>query len=491
MGINDFETGGDYKPKDLMFNYQTADVKNILNRKYLEPIATNGNEPTSEMIKTIIAENKNESNRTRNAYERYKASAKGVPIFSRTLDNKDKVNNKLNNDFMGEIIDTKVGYMYGTPIKYVQSEKDIGKDDYVWEFNRRNNVEDLDAETGKMASICGYASRLLYIDTEKNERAVNLDPWEVIFVANDSIIEPSYAFRPYVTTVFREGKFEETTKVEFYNADNVIYYELQQDGEYREIDRQKNLYRNFCPVIGFPNNEEYMGDCDKALALLDAYDLTLSDVSSEITQIRLAYMVFTGDVEVDAEFMKQLEQTGGLNLPEGAGASFLTKNLNDGIIENHLNRLTDNIARFTKHVNLTDDKFGGDLSGVAIKYKLTALENKAKYSERKFIAALRRLYQVLGGSVKANVDYMNLDFKFVRNLPVNIADEVNTAKNLLGITSKETMLSVLSFVADPLTELEKIEDENEGTISLLDKAVTVDGQRQTESIGGNGETSGT
>jgi SPP1 family phage portal protein len=496
MGVNDFETATAAKTTtNNPFYYETADVKKILNRKFLDVIRNNKDEVNHDIIEAIIEEHKTERQRTLNAYERYKASAEGVPIFSRTFENEDKVNNKLNNDFIGEIVDTKTGYMFGVPIKYTQAEKDLSADDYVWLFNRMNNVEDLDGETGKMSAITGYGVRLLYVDTEKNERVMNLDPWETIFIANDSIAAPDYAFRYYTTSVFVGGVYKDRVKVEFYNNDFIYFFEKGEDGKFKETQqRQLHLFKK-TPVIGFPNNEEYMGDCDKVLSLIDAFDITLSDVSSEITQMRLAYLAFFGDIEIDAAFMKNLKQTGGFKIDgEKADAKFLTKDLSDTIIENHLNRLEDRIARGSKHVNLSDDKFGGNLSGVAIEYKLTPLETKSTYTERKFVTSLRRQYEVLGTSAKVTLDYLNLDFTFKRKLPENIIDEVKTAKEAMGIVSRETQLSLLSFVADPLAEMDKMDKENEGAISLLDTVTgggVNNGQGQTTSNGGNGETTGT
>ncbi|CAM5244104.1 hypothetical protein LSPH24S_06356 [Lysinibacillus sphaericus] len=55
-----------------------------------------------------------------------------------------------------------------------------------------------------------------------------------------------------------------------------------------------------------------------------------------------------------------------------------TKEVNDQMIENHLNRLEENIMRLAKSVNFSDESFAGNTSGVAMKFKLMALENNAK-----------------------------------------------------------------------------------------------------------------
>src|SRR5690606_7306045 len=133
-------------------------------------------------------------------YERYKASIEGVPIYSREVPDYEKVNNKLNNDFFSEIVDTKVGYFMGKPISYsVDREAPAYEvvDAILQDFNLRNNIDDLDAETAKYAAICGLGARLLYIDRDGQERVMVVPPWECIFVYDRSINEPQYAMRYY------------------------------------------------------------------------------------------------------------------------------------------------------------------------------------------------------------------------------------------------------------------------------------------------------
>ena len=57
-----------------------------------------------------------------------------------------------------------------------------------------------------------------------------------------------------------------------------------------------------------------------------------------------------------------------------------------------------------------------------------------------------------------------LSFKFSQNIPANLADEATTAKNLAGITSKETQLSALSIVDDPKEEINRMEKEQSDSI---------------------------
>ncbi|SPT93131.1 phage Portal protein [Bacillus tequilensis] len=173
------------------------------------------------------------------------------------------------------------------------------------------------------------------------------------------------------------------------------------------------------------------GDAEKGLSLIDAYDRTLSDVSNEIEQCGLAYLILKG-LGADEDTLQQLKKTGILELyDEKDDVSYLTKDINDAIIENHLNRLEENILRFAKSINFSDESFGGNITGVAMKFKLIALENKCITIERKMTAALRYQYKLIFSAwatknkAKAE-DYLKVWFGFKRNLPANVLEEAQT-----------------------------------------------------------------
>lgn len=57
-----------------------------------------------------------------------------------------------------------------------------------------------------------------------------------------------------------------------------------------------------------------------------------------------------------------------------------------------------------------------------------------------------------------------MKFQFTRNLPVNLADEASTAKDLVGLVSQETLLSTLSFVDDAKNEIKRMKEEQKEQI---------------------------
>lgn len=422
---------------------------------------------TAEIISDMIDENEPEKNRMLGLYQRYKADLDGPTIFSREsivyedfetggnvrrLD--DKVNNKLNNAFDVDIVDTKVGYMFGHPISYNVDDEQAALKKEIVNFILRNNAEDIDSEHGKMAAICGQSARLAYIDREGNERLKNINPWEVIFLGDD-IHEPDYSLRYY-----KQG---DDLYVEFYDDTNIYFYKRSGGTNFVSTETKPHLFE-YNPLFGLANNAELKGDAEKVLSLIDAYDRTLSDASNEIEQYRLAYLILKG-IGADEETLRNLKKNGVFELMDkDDDVKYLTKDINDQMIENHLNRLEDNILRFAKSVNFTDESFAGNTSGVAMKYKVMALENKCITMERKFVSSLRYQFKVIFSAWAkrkgiSKDDYLSVWFGFKRNLPLNVADDALATVQLKGMVSEKTRLALLPFVDSVDYELEAMEED--------------------------------
>ena len=441
---------------------------------------------TSQIIKDLIKDHEPDRQRMIELYERYKASKYGVPVLTRQFEDKWKINNKLNNDFLGEIVDTKVGYFAGEPISYTiateegEAENTRAKE-ALEDFKRRNNIPDIDAETAKMAAICGYGVRLCYIDREGEEKVMNVDPWECIFVTDMSINEPQYSMRYYKITERypgerspKEKRYSERWRVEWYDDTYVTFYKESETGEFIEDPDEPSREHLFdgVPLIGFPNNEEHQGDAEKVLNLIDGYDNTVSDVNSEIEQFRLAYMAFYG-YSPDEETLKRAKKTGAFGLDIDGKIEFITKDMQDTVIENHLDRLETNIYRFSKTPNFQDEAFAGSQSGEARKFKMLNFENKCITTERKFAAALRQMFKVISSAWQKKgipVKYEKIDFQFKRNFPLDLRYEAEASQMLKGLVSEQTRLAMLSFV-DPEEEKQRMEEEREeGIVNEMRRA---------------------
>ncbi len=447
-------------------------------RNYIKQIENEGITP--KLLFRILSAHKDDREQRLQMYERYKASTEAVEIFSHSpveyedferggnVKRLDKeINNQLNNAFEAEIVDTRVGYLHGVPITYSLKEdkQDEIVKSFINDFVLRNSLEDADSELGKMAAICGYSARLAYIDKDGEVRIENLDPFNVVLLGND--IEPSYAIYYYkeVDPITQKQKWH----VEFY--DEQYYYVYEGDGldNLREVDLFEHLFE-YVPLFGVPNNKERMGDAERVKHLIDDYDLTMSNASSEITQTRLAYLVLRG-MGLDEEDIQNTQRNGVFELfDERMDVKYLTKDVNDSMIENHLNRLEKNIMRFSKSVNFNSDEFNGQVPVIGMALKLMALENKCMTFERKMSAMLRYQFKVIFSAMskKLGVDsksYLDVQFTFGRNIPINKLEEAQVLAMLKDNVSERTRLGQSALVKDVETELIDMDKELLGGVA--------------------------
>lgn len=151
--------------------------------------------------------------------------------------------------------------MFGNPISYVVDKQAQSLDklsEAIELFNLRNSIDDLDSESGKKTTICGYSASLLYIDTDGNERVTTIDPWETIILSETAdVSEPKYSLRYFKSAELDvEGENIEIEQLVFYDATTErLYTRSDTDSPFVLKDERKHLF-DYCPLFSVPNNEE-------------------------------------------------------------------------------------------------------------------------------------------------------------------------------------------------------------------------------------------
>jgi SPP1 family phage portal protein len=437
------------------------------------------------IISKIIEKHLPNSIYNKKLYDRYTCVKEGVPIFGRhpRFEDTDAINNRINNDFFSEIVDFKTGYFAGVPIAYSYSNTQDAKDEIgeslrdeahkaISDFITRNNMYDVDMETTKYASICGYSGRLLYLDNGI-ERVMPIAPYEAAILSNTDISEPKYAVRYYTTTAIDGTVYY---KVAFYCPDSIKHYEgTSYYGLTELVDKEERNMYDTCTLQGIANNKELVGDAEKVLELIDTYDRNISDASNDLESFSNAYMVIE-NLMLDDNDIERAQANGILQVNTGAyngKVYFLTKDMSDTYMSNQLARIEKNIYRFSKTPNLSDEAFG-TASGVALKFKLTGLEAKCGMFQAKMVSAGVYMFKALANSLAKKtikIEPLQVIMDFSRNFPLDLLSEAQAVGQLIstGVVSKRTAISQLSFVDDPDYELDLIEEEKNDIPSLIDK----------------------
>lgn len=410
-------------------------------------------------------------------------------IENRPKKDENKPNNKLSNDFFGQIIDNTVGYFLGNPIimSYTEPKKekslvevepvDVGVDleqiedtvvqDILNDMLMDNDKDDLFMEWGKEAMIKGLSHILVYQNEESKTKFMRLSPEDVILVyKNSSTKELQYAIRLY--DIDTEDTDTVTHYAEVYDNTGYDVFKYTEgsgtgkgrtgDRGYTFVERKPHIF-NRIPITTMYNNEERMSDLERVKSLVDDYDKVLSDVSNEFEAFRNAYLMLKNMV-VSNDSISKLKEEGILEVMENGDAKFITKQIQTEALENHLDRLEKNIYKFSQVPDLADENFAGNLSGVAIRFKLFGLETKCIIKERKMEKAIRDLFRIITAPLRVltgrEADVCNLKIEFSRNVPNNITEIVDTVTKLEGKVDKETLLALLPFIDNPKEVLEKL-----------------------------------
>lgn len=361
------------------------------------------------------------------------------------------------------LVDTYNGFFSGIAPKI--SLDDDKENQKLQDWNNTNSFVDKLNEISKQADIYGKSYAFVYQDEDSQTRVTYCSPSHAFMVYDDTVNREPLAFVRY----HYDNSSDATAKGTIYYAD--ASYDFV--GPAINPEPTPNLYK-LVPAVEFYENEERQGVFDGCITLINELDRALSQKANQVEYFDNAYLYMLRiQLEKDRDTgqpMLDLKNDRFIYAPADTTVNgkigFVSKPDGDNMQENLINRLTEWIFQTAMIPNMNDQAFSGNSSGVALQYKLLPMKNRASNKERKFVHSLRHLYQIIFsvGTVlpdSSKNKWQDLSFQFTRNMPANIADEVNSAVNASGIVSKETALSLLSFIDDPKSEINRMEKEKD------------------------------
>lgn len=360
--------------------------------------------------------------------------------------NDDKPNNKLVHNFPKLITDNATAYFVGKPITY-SSTSDIEKLQEVLELN---NYTTIDSELAKLSSIYGHSFEAMWINNEGEIRFKELSPRDMFVCYSPDIDEEMVCAVHYYISQDAQTQ-EQTTYATIYGKDTVIKAKQLSNGKIVMESLTKHYFGEV-PVVEYISNADRMGDFEVVLSLVDAYNLANSDSLNDISYLNDAYLMLKNLISTDESDIADMKRNRVMLVDGDGDAQWLVKNINDLHIENIKKRLVEDIHKFSATPNISDEKFASNLSGVAISYKLNSLESKTANKERLFTIGLRKRIRMICTALKqqnkASYKAEEIYPVFVRNIPQNLLDVVQTVVDLQGIAPQEDLLALLPFIDD-------------------------------------------
>ncbi len=387
-----------------------------------------------------------------------------------------KPNNKLVTNYAKNIVNNTTGYYLGKPITYTCDNEQLLN--VIADITDYNDDAFHNMQIGKDLSVFGRAAELLYIDDDGKIRYAKINPMNLYVSYKDDIDRTiQYALRWYDT--FDDETNVRTRHIEYYTDTDITYYESYNGGGISQID-EKTHYFGQVPINIYQNNEDERGDYEDAISLMDAYNVMQSESVNDYQKFADALLAVK-NMLVDDKTVNDIRDKNILQLVDNGEASWLVKQVNDTYVENIKNRIDKDIYMTTSTVNMSDDNFANNASGVAIRYKLICMENRVACTERYFTKGLQRRFELICNILNLKggyYDYTEIKITFSRNVPQDVGQWATIIQQLSGTVSNETLLAQLPFINNPKEEIERLEQESDYNINLFPSGEMNNGQKK-------------
>ena len=384
---------------------------------------------------------------------------------------KNKPNYKPVCNHAKDIADTSTGYFMGNTISYSNSE-DTDIDELLIAFDNAE-VDESDHDNALDMAIYGVAYEYVY--ARENENILDIKSLEVenTFIVYDDSIEQQPLFGVYYFK--RKENKADTETYQAVIMTKQFVYSIVLEGKEKGVISEKPVPHNMgdIPIIEYKNNKYSIGDFEQQIGLIDSYNsLTanrINDKEQFIDSILVLYGARLGDDEEESiKAMESLAEHKLLELHPEARAEYLSKTLNEKEVETLRNAVKQDIYTFSHIPNLTDENFAGNSSGVAMEFKLLGLEMITKIKQRYYVKGLKKRIKLFAnylGLTQIAIDANSIIPHFSRSLPKNLLEISQIVSNLDGKVSQETLLSQIPFVEDPMSEIEKVNEEKQESIA--------------------------
>ena len=431
--------------------------------------------PNKQAILHLILKHRSEAERLEKL-ERYYKGEHDI------LNEKDR-ENRLVCNHAKDISDTASSYFIGNPVSY-KSEEDIT---VLTDELENAGADEADGDNGLDLSIYGRAYEYIYTKQDKTDLNIKNLPPQNTFVVIDNSIEENELFAVYYwakkdDTDRKTIKYVATVLTENYKY---VLNILNKDEPQDLTEEPEKHYKGEVPVIEYRNNKLGIGDFELQIPLIDAYNVLMSDRVTDkeqfIDAILMVYGTLLGDPQEDEKEnnheddnpMKHLHKEKMMEMPSDSRAEYLTRTFDENGVEILKKAIEQDIHKFSHIPCMSDESFGGNVSGVAMEFKLLGMENITKIKSRYYKKGLRKRLRIFVNFLQMRsctmVNATAITPVFTRALPKNLLEISQYVANLWGKVSKRTLLAQIPFVDNVDEELQAVEKEEQESIEKQQK----------------------
>lgn len=387
-------------------------------------------------------------------------------ILSKKNRNNSKEDAKVVNNYANYISTIATAYFLGKNISYTANENvEIKEFEKLNNHLSTENEQKINFEIALNCSIFGKAYELLYINEAREIKQACIDTRD-IFVLKDTSIDKKiiYAVRYDIADI---GNDKKKVTLEVYDRLKVTTFSYTTTNpasiNTEELVNEGQRLHGFnqVPIIEYRNNKSETGDFENIISLIDAYNTATSTSLDDLTDFSDSYLVLENMGGTQAEDISNLKKNKVLLTAENGKVYWLTKQVNDTYSENIKNRINQDIHKFSFTPDMGDEKFSGNTSGVALEFKMLPLEQLVAQKEMYFKESLNKRLDLFITFLNLKIKSVDLQKIFTRNLPRNMKEISEVMRNLKGVLSDETIISLFPTVEDARSEKEKLKGDSE------------------------------
>jgi SPP1 family phage portal protein len=425
------------------------------------------------------------------------------------VEDETKTNHKLAHGFMHEFVEDKVNYLLSKP--YTMECKDETYLKLVQDTLGKRYQHKL-VQLGTECSNKGIAWLYEYIDVNGNKKSMRIPSEQLIPFWVDNDHEELQAMIRYYEVEVYEGKEKKSvTKIEYHTPDGVEYYIQNKDGEvildaemYLNAEVESDLLPHFTinnepgtwervPFVPWKNNDYELPDLQFVKTLVDDYDISRSDVSNLLADLRSLIYVLKGyGGEGLSQFMRDLAYYHGILVEEDGGVETLNPTINIDAAVKHFEQLLKDIYRFGQAVDKGQSSIGNSPSGIALKFlysgldlKDNKLEDSFKWSFEQQMYFINKYLEVTKrGSAKQDKE---INIIFNRDIAINESATITDCQNSMGVISQETIIENHPWTKDYKTEKARIDKENKSIEEDMIRQNAADLEAKKKQVSNNAE----
>ena len=314
----------------------------------------------------------------------------------------------------------------------------------------------------------------------------------------------------YSTPVNQIGQLRKWTEKDKNNADITIVelttingkkYYTPTPGDIKKLkemeDREEKGKWNMLPCIAI-ENEMGLSSFELVVSLICAYERVIQNSRNTFQYNDDAKLKITGYSPQNELMITKLDKEGNPELddngqekqvmnearknedeallkmkvfytPDNTGdIAWVEKSIQDTALENHKKTLIDLIAMISGVPNITDLGFTNADNASALDRKFFALEQMITNADRQFRKAILRRWETIIDRINKRkhkqYDFRSIKIDLQRNLPTDKYTETDRALKLRGLLSDESVIDMLPDDLDSISELEKIDKQNQENI---------------------------